>query len=283
MSLDAKSHRESINRASVERDFYLLELDDGTISDEFEDFMGLIEGLAGPAFHQVVDEGVWPIEQDTRYSIAAWIALQHLRSPAMRRMLDEFAEAALKLDIAVGGKAKLRTLMQEMEGRAVDDDEVDDMWRSLSDFDSYRMRQHPNEHLRLILDMLQMTTRMFYERGWWLIRFNRRALITSDTPVVLIPNPADPMRSTGTFTAQAAAVAIDRRVALVLVGLHARDQRIPGTTRWWRVLNTGTAGEARRCIYHHPDDKIDSLRLPPPRPRETHRHLRDLGAIYGSA
>lgn len=69
----------SINNASVIKDFYSVRLPDGSMSDVFEKAFADVEGGAAAA-HKGLLKGQWPLHGDARMDLAAWIALQHLRT-----------------------------------------------------------------------------------------------------------------------------------------------------------------------------------------------------------
>ena len=74
----------SINDATVVRNFYVVQLDDGSESDEAEDLFSVVEGNAVAAIRALVDQRVWPIPSDVRTAIAEWVAPQYLRVPWVR-------------------------------------------------------------------------------------------------------------------------------------------------------------------------------------------------------
>ena len=122
-------------------------------------------------------------------------------------------------------------------------------------------------------------TGMFYERAWSIIRFERKALATCDNPVILLPDPdADPHLGVGALTAAAVLLPLGRRVALFMKPPGTGDDQIPGVAALARDLNQRTALNARRAIYHHPDD--DPLRgvFVPPR-REHEMTLPDISGF----
>lgn len=260
--------RVSTRKAARQRSFYTAELEDGTQTDALEDSFGSIEGAAANAIREVVDGGLWPIEGETRAAIAMWVALQYLRTPAVRRQGEEMADTLLKLQIAAGGKRQLRRVLEQQQSGPVSDEVLEDEWRLTSDFDSYRVRTHPNQHLRTIVDAMPGLTRVTFARGWQLMRFRRRFLITSDNPVVVAVHPDDPMGNAGLVSAGSVYVPLDRRVGLVMGELEADDKQRDGTTSWWRTLNYEMAFNARQCVFHHPDDDIAGTPLPEPRDQE---------------
>jgi hypothetical protein len=265
-----RRHRISVNDATVQRDFYLAELEDGSVSDVAEDLLSELEGQAAPAIRELVDNRTWPVPDDARVAISGWAAAQHLRSPAVRRAGDDIADALLKLQIAVGGKPQLRRILEERAGEPVSDAEVDAAWAIHTDFDSYKVRAHPNRHLRMMGELLPGTTAMFFDRGWSIIQFERKALTTCDTPVVLVPaRDHPPGMGIGLVNAKQILIPLDRRAALVMDELGAPDSQRLGTTKLARQLNRWFVENARRYMFHHPDDDpLYGLELPAPRDQE---------------
>jgi hypothetical protein len=267
-----KRHPISVNDATVEKDFYTIELSDGSSTDRFEDRLGEIEGLAARATSDLVDNGTWPIPVETRQGIAVWAALQFLRSPANRRAGNEAADLALKLEIAAGGRDRMRKVLEEIEGRPATDAEVEEWWAEMTDFDSYHVVNHPNAHIKQIGRLLPGTFAQFCHRGWTIVRFIRKAMITTDTPVALLRGPNDASDSpVGLETAGGILVPLDRRVALLMTEVGAQDLQLTGFTALANSFNQRLADGARRVIFHHPaDDPLRGLKLPKPRRQELH-------------
>ena len=262
-------HRVSVNDATVENDFYIAELDDGSQTDLVEAMFSEIEGHAAHAFRAILDRGEWPPSADTRAGIAAWAALQILRSPAVRRQGEDIADVMLKLQIAAGGKPAMRENLRELHGREPTDAEVDEAWADASDFDNWRLPLHPNAHIKLIGEMLPGTVSQFFARGWTITRFERKTLLTSDSPIYLAPHPDQPAgMGTGLVTAGGILMTLDRRTALLMNDVGDQDLVMPPAAAYARSVNGAVAFNARRAIFHHPDD--DPLAgLPPlPQPRE---------------
>jgi hypothetical protein len=111
---------------------------------------------------------------------------------------------------------------------------------------------------------------MLYERDWVLTFYARKSLATSDTPVILCPAPDHPAGTgIGIFNAGEVHVALDRRVALSISHTKFGDVRTAGVTKTAIYLNDATAKNARRYVFHHPDDDpLRGLMLPQPREHE---------------
>lgn len=261
-----RRHPVMVGDASVEKDFYLIEYESGTKSDALEDILGEIEGGAAEALRAIVDDGVWPIPGPHRWAIAAWAASQALRTPTQRQALDEIADILLKLQVGAGGRPQIRKLLRDRLGHKPTDEEVEERWQALSDFDSYRVRPHQNSYLQNLVRMLPGTTAMFHDRAWTLIRFQRKTLLTCDNPVHLEhARGSQPGSGVGLLTAAAVTIPLDRRVALTMGDIGGPDRQLPGTTYVARVLNLNTAWNSHRAIFHHPcDGSLVAEPLPEP-------------------
>jgi hypothetical protein len=241
----------SITDATVVRNFYVVTLPDGTVTDEAEDTFGDLEARAMPAISSLVDHHEWPIPSTVREDIARWAALQYLRVPWVRQLGREIAEgfSGAGIPVRTGGGEQITLRMPA--------DAVDDL-------------TGPGLHLELIERQLSAVTEMLCERNWILTFYQRKSLATSDTPVVLRPAASHPAgRSVGIGNAGEIHVPLDRRVALSMGDGTTGDTRTQGVTMTARYLNDATAKNARKYIFHHPeDDPLKGLELPGPRLRE---------------
>jgi hypothetical protein len=270
--LDGKKlHLVSVGDATVEKDFYLVELEDGTSTDTVEDHLSLIEGNAAGAVRALVDERVWPIPDSVRQSIAWWAASQALRTSTQRRSHAELADLLLKLKIGVQGKPGVRDGLRAQYGREPTEAEVEELWATVSDFDSYEVTPHPNASLRIMTKMVPKTAAMFQARAFSLVYFERKTLITCDNPVYLAPAPDHPEgMGIGLVTAGEILIPLARQVALVLGEFGGEDTRHCGTTATARMFNQALADNAHQAVFHHPDDDpLAGIDLPQPGQRVT--------------
>jgi len=262
-------HAVSINDATVAKDFYLVEEEDGSRSDRVEKLLSSIETEAADAFRVVVDRETWPIPDDARIAIASWAAFQILRTTVQRQSGAELADMLFKLQMGAGGKPQLRSMLRKNLNREPTEAEVEELWTKVSNFDSYVVAPHPNSHIKTMLDLMPKAAHMFYERGWSLIRWKRKSLVTSDHPVVLVADPDHPKWSgVGLRTAGAILVPLDRRTALWMKAPKAADEQLPGTTLMANGFNWLIVGQAHKALFHHPDDDpLAGMSLPHPRGR----------------
>ncbi|WP_404869326.1 DUF4238 domain-containing protein [Kitasatospora griseola] len=257
----------SVKDASVVKNFYLLETEEGVFTDAIEDALGQIEGAAASAFRAVVDDGQWPPTDENRQAIALWAAAQHVRVPRIRQQGNEIADHIFKLQVAVGGKPQVRKVLEQAHGRKVTDEEVNEHWDEMTDFDSYRVSEHPNKHLRLIGDLMPRAAAHFFSRPWGLIRFERKSLITADDPVVLMRHPnSSPYDGVGLATAEALVIPLDRRAALVINNSSTGDDyNVSPNALLANHINQMVIFNAHRAVFHHPEDApLDRLAMPTP-------------------
>lgn len=266
----------STGDAGVIKDFYTITLPDGTKSDFFERAFGEVEGLAAEAM-RAITSGVWPVPDEHRASLAAWIALQHLRSEDVRAGQGSMRAGMIQLIVGVSGRAALREVIERAERRTISDEELDWEWADLTKSGGPDLAEDPDEHLRLLSDLLPGTTHYFYDCHWTLYRFQRRVLVTSDHPVSLCVEPDYPAyMGVGLATADLFVVPLSRRLGLTIQP-RTRLERYPvdptsvpdfahdGTTAIARSFNQETVGRARRYVYHHPEDQpLIGLHIPEP-------------------
>lgn len=118
----------------------------------------------------------------------------------------------------------MRARRREMHGREPTGAEVDEAWADASDFANWRLQLHPNAHIELLREMLPGIASQFFARGWTITRFERKALLTSDSPIYLAPHPELPAgMSTGLVKAGGILMTLDRRTALLMNNVGDRD------------------------------------------------------------
>jgi len=241
----------SVTDATVVRNFYVVTLPDGSETDEAEDVFGQVEAAAVTAIRSLVDDRLWPVPGTARTDIARWVALQYLRVPWVRQLGREIVEGFSSVGIAV------RTGSGERVTMKMPADVIDDL-------------TGPRLHLALIERQLPEVTEMLSQRNWILSFYQRKSLAISDAPVVLRPAAGHPPGTgVGIGNAGEVHIPLDRRVALSMSDGSTGDLRVRGVTKTAVFLNDATARNARRYLFHHPeDDPLRGLRLPGPRLRE---------------
>ena len=264
-----KSHLMSVDDATVAKDFYNVRLPSGEMSDVFERLWSEMEAPAAAVLDEVVG-GLWPLPPTQKATLASWIALQHLRGQETRSSLTGWDAGMIRLVVGTSGKEALRRHIERAEGTAVDDDRLDAEWSDLTKAGGPTLEDDVEQHIDAILDLVPPTAAMLVEQQWSLDVFDESALITSDHPVVLMPDVNQPRwMGVGLATAAGWAVPLTRRLALVTnASPGAPDTRVYGFDMrpLARLLNQGVAAQARTSVFHHPRDAplLGGLTLPQP-------------------
>lgn len=261
----------STGDASVVKDFYSVTLPDGSLSDFFEREFSKIEARAAETLKLILS-GTWPTKGVSRSSLAAWIALQHLRAEQVRENQTSQNSEIIRLIVGISGKAALKSHIEKAERRGVTDEELDAEWRDLTKPGGPDLRADVNAHIALLASLLPGTAAYLSDSQWTLFKFSQRSIITSDHPVSLTVAPDYPAwRGIGIFTADIFLVPLSRRHALTIrpknlrEGKEIPDYSIQGTTKIAQTLNQQTTMGARRYLYHHPGElPLKGIHVPNP-------------------
>ncbi|MCD0446299.1 DUF4238 domain-containing protein [Glycomyces sp. A-F 0318] len=279
--LDGKAHLQSVNDATVRKDFYTLHLP-GVDQDTLEAHLGELETEAGKAFTAILRDGSWPPTPEDRLAVSAWIGLQFLRGENNRRSVEEIHRTLSKLEVGIATTDQLRKDLGMLEDTP--DDEVEAARaRMLATADTRPIDHHL--HLAAMADMLESAVQLVFDRRpWLLIDFSWDALGTSDTPVALVPDAAARAghRGVGIGTAEELYVPLSTRTALCVgnVGGTKPDRRGPGNQYMAQKLNQYTLHTARRAIYYHPEtDPFAAFAMPTVRQRELNTSLRQINGM----
>lgn len=279
---------QSIGDASVQTRYYTVIDPAGQQSDAAEHAISLVENQAAEAWREVA-AGVWPLGDEHRGSLAAWVALQLLRGTSVRNSMSELASHTLLLELIVGGRTRLRESLIAA-GEPVDDDTVNQEWVGLFK-NPIRVEASANHHVRHLADLLPRVTQSLLDRWWILTEFERKALATCDHPVHLVPNEESTRmgRGTGIENAMAIHIPLTRRHSLAMyqptavppqLAALGRDIRWRGAAATALYSNSCTVNSARRFLFHHPDDApLADFDLPQPRKREVAIHAQLWGWI----
>lgn len=273
--------------ATVQTDFYGVQRE-GIETDVFENALADLEAPAAAAMRRLIDDEIWPISDEDRYTIASWVALQHIRSGATRAAGEEMYRAIVKLEVGTSTTNQLRVRL----GRASDtsDDEIEALRAEmLATADTFRVDHH--NHLKLIQESLPgITNLVFFRRPWVLTRWTRKTLATSDTPVILGPSGDQGLYGGGPSIGTASELLLPLgRTALLTMGELGSDREdYLGTANALiaNVVNRHTLMNARREAFHHPDDDpFRGLELPDRLDREmdiSDDHINSLIASFAA-
>lgn len=266
-----RSHTVSVGDASVINDFYNIATDDGEVDDFWEKRFSEVESMAQDAFREVVDRRQWPPSPDSRVALSAWIALQYLRSQSVRNSIGDQEALVLKIQVGTGGIQHLRDVMEKVLSRPVGDKELEAEWTDLTKDNGTTIRRPAAQHISMLRSLIRPTANLLHEGGWIVVRFDRKRLITSDSPVSLRPQEgASPFYGVGLATAGSYLVPLSRFDGLLVTPHDSGDMEDQGTVRKSTLFNFDTANNARKYLLLHPNDidMLDALPLHEPIDRE---------------
>lgn len=264
--VDGSQNLISTDSATVARDFYTVTLEDGEQSDAVERFLSHIEGPASEALALVL-AGLWPVTNGHRHALASWIGLQMIRGSGVRARQTEIMAQTIRLLVGISGKDALRVIIEEAEGVSLSSEDLDAEWIDLTQSSGPRMTADVRMHSRTIYQFLPIHRDILKAGRWTLVRFERRALLTSDHPVSFYPYlDHQPWESLALANAAGVTVALSKRVALQIgfnrpVGIP--EIVLPPSTRFAEDFNRQSMNGARRFLYHCPgDDPLSGVELP---------------------
>jgi len=128
----------------------------------------------------------------------------------------------------------------------------------------------PIAHIQQMAELSEALIPYLAGRPWTLVRFDKRSLITCDTPVGLVPHPDDePWAGVGFMTAWGVTYPLTRKLGLLLSDPLVIADAIPvedvragkldyaqaGTTALGKFFNGNTVASASEWLYHHPEDE----------------------------
>ncbi|OXM54134.1 DUF4238 domain-containing protein [Amycolatopsis alba] len=258
-----------IGDAATRNNFYTLDTVKAEDADLFERELSKLEAKAASVFREVLDKGTWPLCEEARRSVAEFAAVQYLRGPDQRRLMEQIIALTTKLELSLAGKASIFDHAKERLGREITEEEADLLWADVIRESGPPIELSARGHIEQLLRVVPDVFRYLICRPWVLTRFSRRRLFTSDTPLALLRRPDDQSGvAPALATAWGLALPLSREVGLLMadslpIAEHTAfevivagrfDTEGPPSTRLAALFNGVTMRNARRWLFHHPDD-----------------------------
>lgn len=251
-------------------------------ADVFEKSLSEMEGNAAQVLRSIAC-GTWPLSEEQRGTLATFLTIQHVRGPDHRRTMQFVAATMARMEVQFTGRENIQRWIRNRYGVEVDDDEAETIWKEATRPEGPPIVISPERHIFQLLQTANKLLPFVLGRPWNLFRFQRRSLITCDSPVALVAAPEDDesWRGVGFLTAWGITVPLTRKLGLVMgdvtplaeagvpverVRAGEFDAVADGTTAMERFINQSTVRSSSEYLYHHPDD--ESFLLDPlPQPR----------------
>ncbi len=243
-------------------------------------FEKALSGVEGEAIKTIksFERGEFPLSETDRWAFSYYMALQSARGPDTRKTMEYLHASMVRLEIGAGGRKNVGRWIRRKYVVEPSPEQEDRIWEEGIQPGGPPISSTNLAHIQHLVEIAQELTSYLATRPWSLVRFNRRSLITSDSPVSLIRQPNDePWEGVGFATAWGIAFPLTRKLGLlmsdpmvVLGGLEAGDPRVQevrssvlrgdidrieaGTTAMEKLFNEHAAYSAREYVYHHPED-----------------------------
>ena len=276
---------QSVRKAASVTNFYALEgHPDGT--DAFERVLSFIEGEAAKVVDKVVS-GTWPLSVQDRGTLGYFVALQVVRGQDHRRTMESVMAQLARLEIGANGRAGGKGWFKRNIGVELTDEQASAAWGEAIQPSGPPLSVPAAMHVKQIVDLSDELLPAILGRPWLLVEFDRRSLITSDSPVGLVRDPKDthPFLGVGFHNAQAVTFPLTRKLGILMldpiaiseqmsidkVAAGLADFRQPGSTALEKEINRHTAASASEWLFHHPDDdRFLPREMPKSRPVKMH-------------
>lgn len=275
-----KRYTSRIRNTAATNNFYSIDgHPKGT--DAFEKALSQLESDAASVLRVIVGDE-WPLSEEQRTALGMFMAVQYLRGPDHRRTLEYLAAQMTRLEVQVTGRDNVKLWVQKRYGVEVDDDEAEVVWQQATQAGGPPITLAPIAHIEQIVDSATQLLTYIVSRPWKLVRFSRRSLLTSDSPVGLVADPDnEPWRGVGFATAWGITFPLTRKLGLIMSDIKPMiefaypvervcagglDSVEAGTTAMEKFINESTVRTASEYIYLHPEDE-DFLPSPLPEPR----------------
>lgn len=265
--------------------------------DGFERLLGEYESDSIELIRTLAS-GKAPLGGDDRWNLSFFIALQYLRGPDTRRTNEMVKGQLIRLQVGAGGRKHLKGWISRNLGFEPTEEQAERIWQEATQPGGPPI-SFPNEfHISYMVETAEKLTRYIATRPWNVVRFNRRSLFTSDSPVNLIGYPEhEPWSGVGFMTAWGITYPLNRKVGLLMGNVQGilndlegdeeiqafrrlvlegrADQLVVGTTAYEALFNEHTLRGAREYLYHHPDDG-DFIPTSIPKPELVNMRLEGL-------
>jgi len=218
------------NNVANVRGFYTFTDKRGRKSDEIEKLMADMEGYVKNIIVNVNSLFPPAITGDYRFALAQYIAFQHVRTPAHRKELEQSADMIMKMQVRPNLQSR-EQIIKELErvGREPTEEAIKQLEDVYSDPHSVEVVPSKESVMKLQLGQLPLLTQILMHRVWHIVAFEQSSLITSDCPVLLMPDQDQPyhwMRGTGFANAKEIWFPLSSTRMLVLARQNYKEPRI---------------------------------------------------------
>lgn len=160
--------------------------------DLFEDLLSDIEAAAQTVIKKLDQGCPLPLAEQDRADLAIFMAMQAVRGPDTRRTSELVRAKMIRTEVGAGGRANVAAWARKNLGIDPDEELAQQIWDQATQPDGPPLRYSNRAHIEFQVETAQELVRYIAGRPWAFIRFEKRSLITCDSPVSLIHHPDIP-------------------------------------------------------------------------------------------
>lgn len=241
-------------KVAAQRDFYTAIDDQMRPVGNIEALLGRVEAEAADAMRQLTHPMFRqiPVPPDHRIALASFLAMQTLRGPRWRRTVEIMTDMELRLALSWVNEGNVDAYLESI-GLESNEDNRADVLEVVASLSETQFSSHPNEHLRLMLNLFERTWPLFFHRPVFLVTFPEPCLWTCDEPVVPIGDPAPQSANASMGFGMASQIwfPLDPEHMLMLGGLNSAlpDGQITASMEDAIGVNQAVAGSAHRYVF----------------------------------
>lgn len=253
-------------------------------ADEAEHQLSTIETSAAPIIRKIRERD-FRLNFEEREHLSRFISIQAHRGPNVRANHEKFLDAVTVQSAGMSGPDELEEFVRSYMGANYPEFNAELVWESLKDPNFDIKNDLRLQHLQNTFISAEAEVPFLLGREWTFFYFERKKLITSDSPLSMFA-PDEPAEKADTTLRGAGALLfpLSRSVALHLGRLHGInchgseeeiyrqvgnlkktaggefDRVLAGTSHLANQFNVMTAFFAEREVFRHPEDsQLDAL------------------------
>jgi len=261
-AIGAKAWSAIPDETAVQTHFYSTEREDGSMDTRIEEFLSTIESAAAPVYEGLL-KGVIPKDSQARTDFAQFLALMHVRTPAMRRMAAEIHGRGVQIhNYAYASNPEafesLTRRVEEEKGEPIDPKIKEEIRKCMLDPSGYELIISKERTLSALSASVKLTP-ILYKMKWLLVSAAHGFFITSDNPLVreVDPKTRHPIYGDHGFLNKTAEVSFPLSPKHLLLLSWEQDVREYGVFERDHVdlMNKARAAKSDRYLYAHIHDK----------------------------
>lgn len=250
---------------TVEKHFYAATDERGRRHSDIERALASVEGVAAPILRKLTARE--PLNERERKEMSFFLGLLSVRTPAfinsIRAATESMSKSLVQIQLSTVQQAvgRIRDL-PEHKGRS--EAELRKFASGLVDFvqsDAYEIDVDQQYAMLSSLDHAESVARCIHFRDWSILRVDRRkALLTSDAPVVLINTSSDKRWPIG-FASRSARICVplDSHNLLVMEGQGASLAFAELGANWLPPMNMSVARRSFRFLIGRDERLVRSI------------------------